>query len=299
MNSVFIWRIVLWVTSFAIQAVLYANFARKYGAFTVWLIRNWSMILTWLPLLFLVKEFDLQLIIQYLPLIALTALVWWLHVYMEIESSTYLPIGISKVLHTASRAIAILLLSLLLLHESYSWFQRIWVALTMVWWIWLGFNKIDISHLKKQSISKWIIFALFAWIFSALWRFYYKKYADTLDNFLAVYLLEASIGISLILFALLKMVFTTNKEGLHTQSKMSLTDILLMVWIWVLPFMGSVWVTFAFETWWFGMTTLLLVLTIPLTILFAYLIFKEKITRDQILPLIISLLWLAIIRLFW
>jgi len=300
MDSTFIGWIMLWVSAFAIQAVLYAKFARKHWSFVVALTRNVAMILTWLPLLFLVKDFDVQLIVQYLPFIAITALAWWLHLYSEIESSTYLPVGISKVLHTAWRAICIFILSLLILNESYTWYQRLWVALTLVWWFWLGFNKIDISHLRKQSTWKWILLALFAWIFSALWRYFYKFYADILDNFLAVYILEASIWVFLLIFAVWRMLFAkkrTDENDILT--KPTFKDMFLMALISLVPFMWSLGVTFAFETWWYGLTTMLIVLSIPLTILFAYLIFKEKITKDQILPIVISLVWLAVIRFFW
>lgn len=286
--------ILIAVASYATQSALYGKYSRKYSWLQAWAIRNISMIVTWLPLLFLVQDFDVSVLMDALPLILVTAFLWWVHVLIDFDGLTYLPIWVAKVIKIASKSFFVLILSLIVLWEIYTWPEWLGVLLVLAWWIWLWIQKIDIQHLEKQNISKWIYLVILAGLLSALSWYFYKLYADRLDIFLASYLLEASIWVAFIVILFVQRL--KNKPGASLRA-VSGNDIMMMSLIWLLPYVGTLSVTKAFEIWGFWITSLLMNLTIPASFVIARFLFKEKITLMQWLAIAIALAGLVVMKL--
>lgn len=291
----YIWLVLLAVCSYATQSALYGKYSRKYSWLQVWAIRNISMIFTGLPLLFLVQDFNLSILYASLGLVIITAVLGALHVLIDFEWLAFLPLWVAKVLKVASKTATVLFLSLFVLWEVYTQNERLWVIFVLIGWLRLWTQKIDNQHLTKQNIWLWVLLVLLSWVLSATAWYYYKLYSESLDIFLASYLLEATVWFIFLIIISIQTIRWDKKYSLWSMSK---TDVWWMSLIWLLPYIGTIWVTKAFEMWWFWITSLLMNLAIPASFIIGRLLFKEKITRIQWCAITLALLWLVVMKLW-
>lgn len=289
----FLSRMILAVLCYSIQSILYAKYSRKFGGTWTACIRNISLIFSWIPFLLFFWWVDWTWVEILRWPILLTAVISAIHVVVSYEGYRYLPYGISAILKNSSKTLFTLLISLFVLHEIYTPDQGRWLALIIIWSLWLSVDKIDISHLKMQNLGKWIFLVGLAWFTSATAWYYFSIYNAEFEGVFSAYLLEASIWVIYLLYLLVAAI--SNKLP-KTEEKIKPLDVLYMSVIWILPLIWSISMTYAFKLGWYWLAWLVMIIGLPISFLLGRIIFDEKISIHHIISLLIVVAWLVIMK---
>lgn len=273
----FTFRIILAVIWYSIQGTLLVHYARKHDGKITGALRNISLMITWLPLLFWVQDADFWLIYRHMPIILLTACLWVTNIFMHYEALRYLSVGTGLTYKRATNVIIALLIWIFFFWESLQWYER-W-AMALVVWGSFRLHKMNTSssvHIATSNTKKWTFLMIAWWALMALSRTTFKIYAEHMDNILAAYILEWSIGILMLLWFGIECI----RKKYHWKMLVS-KDAWYIGLISSFTYAGTIATAIAFKMWWLGITQGLLTMIIPCSALIAFFIFREKLTMKQ------------------
>lgn len=279
------------VVLFAIQWILYGKYAREMDGITTSLLRNGSLILVGLVLVPWIPHDWHVHIAEHRPLILLTAVLGIGHIALNYESYKHLPMGIAALLKKVSAISTWIIVWLVFLWESVSLRHLVLLgvivtASLLVWY----YRDQDTQLSPTSNYRKGITLIVISGVFNTLsWR-WYKTYAEAMNPFLATYILEASIGIALLLIVPIYRAYTKTKPTIHKKHIYQISAISLLV------IGASACFTLALQTGPFIIANTLLVMTIPLIFIGSYLLYHENINKKQIIPIAISLIALILLK---
>jgi hypothetical protein len=280
---------------YSLQWIIYTKYARKYDGLRVVQVRNIVMILTWIPLLFFVPNISLTEIFVYWPWIVLTAIVWAFHVYISYKSYTYIPLGIAQVVKKSVKSLIVLAISVLVLHELFTFWQVRWLSLITLGAIRLWSQKIDISHLDMQDAPLGFFYVVLAWIASWCSWYFFTKYANNLNSLLAAYILEMSIWVMYLIQGIFSSYLWSSSGFIQQLLAINKKDLLWMSMTTFVAFWWTICMALAFKVWSFGYSGLLTIMWVPISFVLALCMFKEKITRTQAAAICIILVGLRVV----
>jgi drug/metabolite transporter (DMT)-like permease len=283
---------VVWITLaiiwYWLQTTLLAKYSRNLNGLIVAIIRNISIMFLGLPLLFRIQPWDIVLIKNNFHLIVLTSFLWAASNILMFIWYNYLPVGISKISKAVANSVSSILISYIILSQDLTFLQIIWICILFSFWALLISWKIDITHLKNNNI--WIVIS---WIFQSLFYYIFKLFTNDLHPFVWAYLLEFGIwAVFLIMIPFLhysqfhKHLLKVTKKQIVYISLISLTAII-----------GTIGMGYAVKYWNFALSNILLILNIPLSIILAYFLLHEKVTKNQWIYIIGMIIGLIVLQM--
>ncbi len=281
----FLFRIILSVAGYAIQSVLLTKYSRKWNGQRVWFVRNVSLMLTGIPLLYFWDIPSWAYFYENSTRIVLAWLCGTAWVLLSYVGNTMIPVGIAATLKKWTWIIVSFLLAFFLLQETLTFNE--WLSLLFIILGGLGISllKIDVAHLDAQNVRWWIFISVWAAVIQSIWWYFFVLYSGWVDPLITAYILEASIGV----WMLVRWVIQYARWVFSVQDIFH-KDTLIMSAISILAYVGTVSYAIALGMWWLWLSTWMMTLVIPATIILARFLFWERLTWKQ-------LVWIGVVLL--
>lgn len=285
--------ILLPIICWPLATVLLTRFSReKWSLQTVIYRQIWITVL-WSPILFLLSSSDLEILKLHLDSVFLTSLFWSLYIFMVFLWFDYLPVWISRLFTIISRILLSLFLWYFFLSE-YIWFNDfIWLIILFLGLIVLSFDKINNLHLKRNNILYGIIISILNWLLFWLSLYYFKIYSEWVNPIVSWYIMESLDVFLLFIFAIVFSFY--HKRNYFTAPK---KEFLKIFFIAPIALIWSIWLAFSYDYISFYVINSLFVLIFFVSLFLSYLILWEKVTKKQIISMMIIMISLYIIVVF-
>lgn len=289
----FIVRILIIVLSYSLEDTLLVHFARKYDGITTWMVRNITLIFSWLLLLFRVKEVDRSILTRHTHTIIITGILWMISVSANFEALRCLPVGIWVTYKRAVTIWASLLIWLIIFQETLNYNEWIALIVIIVWSLSLNFLHTSyVSNTIVYKKKKWILLMCIAWLATAGLRSTFKIFSHNVDPILSWYILEASIWVCMLILFIIRVAQWKQDVNLLFSK-----DTLYIWLISTLAYVGTIGTAIALKVWWIGLTQGLMTLIIPCSWLISRIIFREHLNIKQWIAICVVIFWIVLLQL--
>lgn len=275
---------------FAFQATFYGKYARQLNGMSIVFIRNVSLIGIWTIALFRVDSHEYAIVSSYWAPILWAALCGTVHLVLNYEAYKHVPIWITGILKKWTATITWFVLWYVLLWETFSLLQYSVITVIILASLYIARQKNTHVHLQNAHHRKGMGYIFISGILSSVAWYLFKQYADEMNPFLASYVLEASVGVvSLVVIPC--FAYVSSKPLLVKKSVLPPVFLLSVVAI-----MSTVFYTYALQIGSFSLSNALSLCSLPLVCLFSYLVYKEKMTKQQIAATLVVVVFLVILK---
>lgn len=189
----------------------------------------------------------------------------------------------------ASYPIFTILLSYIFLHERISLLQQILILLILLGGILLSYEPGTWKKIKKKANKKWMLWALFGAVATGVGDFLAKFTLNDIDTNTYVFLFAIGFVISSTFFWII------DKNGRKLPKKINFTNLKWTLFGTLMLSLGVLSITYAFSL---GKASLVTVTSsgyIGITVLLAYFFLHDKISRVQLLGIVLMFLGVAFI----
>ena len=269
--------IIIAIFSYGIQLPLLIKYARELDGLTTTIYRNLSLMITMAPLLFFAPIEDFAKVPDSLWLLIGASGTGALAFVFNLTAATYLPASIAQSIRQAGYVIVAITLGALFMKEYLSGSQLIIVFAILASVILLALSNPSIGHLKKQNKSLGMMIAAGAGIFYAISFMLYSAASRNISPFIAGYFLEVGVGISAILFGVIRYSLWKIKTPI-----LSLKDSLKIGLISMTTISGTLCYGFAVNNGPYALASALMTTTGIITLIAGYIMFKEKLSKTQV-----------------
>ncbi len=285
--------ILLPIICWPLATVLLTKFSRNKWSLQTVLYRQITIFLVWIPLLFLISKTDILLIQENLLSVFLASFFWSIYIFSVFMAFDYLPIWISRVFTITSRLLLSLFIWYFVLFENIWLIDLLWLIVLLLWFYLLSKDKINNLHLKKKNIFFWIIISLANWILFGLSIYFFKIYSSGVNPLVSAYILES---IDIILLSIFALIFSIKNN--KNYFKIGMNDFIKILLISPIALLWTYWLAKSYDYISFYIINILFVFIFFSSLILAYFILWEKITRKQLLSMFIIMLTTSIIILF-
>jgi len=285
--------ILLPIICWPLATVLLTKFSRNKWSLQTVLYRQITIFLVWIPLLFLISKTDILLIQENLLSVFLASFFWSIYIFSVFMAFDYLPIWISRVFTITSRLLLSLFIWYFVLFENIWLIDLLWLIVLLLWFYLLSKDKINNLHLKKKNIFFWIIISLANWILFGLSIYFFKIYSSGVNPLVSAYILES---IDIILLSIFALIFSIKNN--KNYFKIGKNDFIKILLISPIALLWTYWLAKSYDYISFYIINILFVFIFFSSLILAYFILWEKITRKQLLSMFIIMLTTSIIILF-
>lgn len=289
----FLFRILIAVFGYAIQSVLLTKYSRKYDWQRVWFLRNSSLILTWLPLLYFWDLPEIGYFYEHRPLIVLWAVCGATNIFLSFVSTTLIPVGIWATIRKWVSLVVSFLLWILFLHESITFYQALSVFFIVLGGFGISFSKMDVTHLGEQDVKKWVFLSLWSGAIQSVWRYFFMIYAAWIDPLISAYILESSIWVCMLVRWVVQF-----SRGVYTFNDLRQKDTIMIALISILSYVGTIAYATALGLGGLWLSSGMMVMMIPVSIIIAWFLFRERLTWKQLVWIGVVLVGVVIYQLW-
>lgn len=275
---------------FAFQATFYGKYARQLNGMSIVFVRNVSLIGIWTIALIRVDAHEYAIVSTYRAPIMRAALCGTIHLVLNYEAYKHVPIWITGILKKWTATITWFMLWYFFLWETFSLLQYSVISVIILASLYIARQKNTHTHLQNAHHRKWMGYIFISGILSSVAWYLFKQYSAEMNPFLASYVLEASVGVvSLIVIPC--FAYVSKKPILFKRSVLPPIFLLSVVAI-----MSTIFYTYALKIGSFSLSNALSLCSLPLVCLFSYLLYKEKMTKKQIIATVVVVLFLVILK---
>ena len=190
---------------YAVQGTLLAHHVRKHNGLSVATIRNLSLALTMLPLLFLATPRNFIHIPQFTWQFIIAGCVGAGSIWISYEALNFLPVGLKAAFGSMGSVLFVFLLSWVWFHEVPTFIEFAWLIPLIVGGIALSMQKTKLDHLDARA-GIGIGLTLLSAILFSLTFVQISSISRELDPFIAGYFWEVSIGLWALLFGIIRWI---------------------------------------------------------------------------------------------
>lgn len=190
---------------YSVYGTLIAHHVRKHDGLSVGTIRNLSLAITMLPLLFLAKENSVLLLPDYILNLLRAGFFGAISIVITFWSLKFLPVGIKTALGRIGSVLFVFLVSWLWFGETPTPIEIAWIIPIVIGGTILATQKIEFDHLDSRT-KLGVFLAFSGVIFSSISFVQMSDVARNLDPFIAGYGWETSIGLWLLLFGTVRWI---------------------------------------------------------------------------------------------
>lgn len=280
--------------SFGIHSALIVSFARRFDAFIVAVYRNLSLVITMMPILFFVSWEDIVLIREHIPTLLLSSGIGSLAFTISMTGSRYLPIGVANSLRQTTTVPVAILIGILFLQEYLTFVQVLLLVGIGSCAIALTLLRSDHAHLDPKMAWRGVLLSVCAGFGGALSWYFFSILARDLHPFVASYFVEASIGFfTLFYFVILR------GSGTHTSNIwLPLREIRNIVLVAMLTISATTSYAIGINHGSYPLASGLMMGTILVSTLMAWVFFKERLNKTQVALIIIAVILMFLIKMF-
>jgi len=272
---------------YSLQFAILTKYSRTEWSMQIAFYRQFWIALVWIPL-FYWFPLDFNILWNNIFYILLTSLIWAVYLYSNFKSLDFVPVAVSSVFQTVSRILLTILTGVLLLSDKVNLYQWIWIILLLIGVFVL---------LSKEKFNKtWIILSIFWWVLLVANWYYFSLYSKSFNPITAGYLLEFFNGVFLLFLLIWKSLKEKKwiKNSFKIKSKtfwiILASSPLVLIWSWA--------ISKSYEIYSFTLVWIMLTMMIPTSMIFWYLILKEKLSKKSIISIIIITFSIALIKYF-
>ncbi len=287
-NSAFnILYLILPFLFYSLQFAILTKYSRSEWSMQIAFYRQLWIILVWLPI-FYFFPINFTILSENIWFIILTSLIWAFYLLVNFKSLDYVPVAIQSVIQTTSRILLTILTWVLLLSDKINLYQWAWIILLLIW-VFLLFK-------KEKFDKKWIYLSVLGWVLLVANWYYFVMYSKSFDPIVAGYILEFFNWIFLLFILIWKWFLKNN--SLKNSFKIKNKSFWIILATSPLPLIWSIAISKSYEIYSFTIVWIFLTMMIPASMIFWYLILKEKISRKAIISIILITLSIVIIKYF-
>ncbi len=281
--------------AYALQGALMVHYIRKMDSFSVAMYRTLSLAISMLPLLFFSTTPDILEIKQHLGILSLSSLIVGIGAAMSFTMMNYLPVGISIAISSGTRIIIMLGLGYLFFNENITLPILFLILLILLGNIFLG--KSSAKENKKNNLKNFNLISggLYALIQSSLVAIGFIIMSDIArktDPLVVAYFWETLIGITLVLVGLLRWLFFR-----IPLEKITLKQFLNILWICSPTLIGTGGFVLAVNLGPVGIVGAISASSIVFTTILAHMLYKEKISKNEIMAIFLIIIGIIGIKL--
>lgn len=289
----FVYIALLSAFGFALQNTLMAKYARLGDSLSMSFYRSVCLMVSLLPLLFLVKRDTVVLTADVLlPLLLAwisSALSYWLFMH----SFKYLPIWITAALRYWVSVFVVSSIAWFYFQEVLSYIAIFCMILLLCGWAILSIFKTTFLHLdnKKAPLGLWLVFI--SWILAWIWYVVLANSARQWDPYLTWYLREVAVLIFFVVAVVLRKWFlNVRREKIHS-------GWLRKIFFASSPTLLGTWCfTLAATLWPVGIVSAITVSWILIATLLSVILYHEHLRLIQYIWIILIMLALVWLKLF-
>ncbi len=279
------------VLGYSLQGTLIVYYSRRIDALSLAVYRNVSLIFVMLPLLFFSSPGDFSAILSQLHWVAMAGLSGTIGLALMFRSYIHLPVGISSGMRQSAGVLSSLLLAYFAFSEEFRGIQLIMISVLLLGSFILGKAKNPMPHLTLSAI-RGLIFTVASGAFIAFSTFIMSKLARETGPAIAGYLLEASIGV----FSLTLLL--TRRKLLNEKSEpVPITTFFKVALVSSPTLLGTGAAAWAVTIGSFGLLRAYSVSGLLLTVIFSHMLYKEHLSREQWLGIVILIVGIFGLRI--
>lgn len=269
------------ILGYSLQGTLIVHYSRTIDALSLAVYRNVSLIFVMLPLLLFAAPGDFSAVLTQIHWVVLAGVSGTIGLALMFRSYNYLAVGISSGIRQSAGVLSSLLLAALLFSEEFHSVQLLAIIVLLLGSFILGKAKNPMPHLTPSTI-RGLVLTITSGAFIAFSSFIMSKLARETGPAIAGYLLEASIGIfSLVLLFGRRKILNEKPRptSIKTHLKIALVSSPTLLGTgaaaWAVT-MGS-----------FGLLRAYSVSGLLLTVIFSHLLYKEHLSCQQWIGILI------------
>lgn len=287
MNNFDIIYLIIPFIFYSLQFTILTKYSRTEWSMQVAFYRQLGIFLVGLPLLYFFP-IDFNLLMENITPILITSLIWAVYLFINFKSLESIPVAIWIVFSTTSRILLTILVWILIFSDVINIYQWIWVILLLIW---------VLSLLKKWNFDKkWIILSIIWWVL-LVWNWYYfLQYNESFNPIIAGYILEVFNWIFLIGLLIIQSIY--KKRSLKKSFKIKLKSFWIILASSPLVIIWTSAVAKSYEIFSFTIVWIVLTMMIPVSMIFWYLILKEKLTKKSFFSITFITLSIVLIKFF-
>jgi drug/metabolite transporter (DMT)-like permease len=272
---------------YSLQLAILTKYSRSEWSMQVAFYGQFWIMLVWLPL-FYYFPLDFNILCGNIFYILLTWILWSIYLYLKFKSLDYVWVAVDSVFLTIARISLTILTGILLLSDSINLYQGIWIIALFIW--------VFALLLKEKFNKTWIILSILWWIFLVANWYYFTIYSKNFNPIMAGYILEFFNWVFLVFLLIWKSI--KEKKSLKKSFKIKLKTFwvilasspLVLIWSWA--------ISKSYEIYSFTIVGIMLTMTIPASMIFWYLLLHEKLSKKSIISIVTITLGIILIKFF-
>lgn len=277
LSSTFFLLAGLMVFAYGLQGSLQAKYIRKYDALTVGVIRNISLCITMLPVLFFAPFSETAKVPEHFLTLALASIVGALGLWCSFSSAHYLPIGFGTALRQVAHTVTAVALGAVLFLELLSPVQVLLLAFIMFSGISLILVRTDHDHLDPRLVMRGVGLAILAGIIVAHSFYFLSLLSREIHPLVAAYFWEAGIGVVLLAIFLGRRY---RNQGAAIE-KVYFKDVGIIIGISLLTILGTVAYASAATYGPYALVSGLMSMTTLVSVVMGWYLYRERVTFLQ------------------
>ncbi len=290
--SIYLLYALLPLIIFPLTSVFLTKLSRKTGSLLTTFLRQISILIFGIPIVFLTPDFFL-LLWGYWKEVFISWIAASLYLYCVFKSYDHVELLQWRVVNVVSRILISLLVWIAIIGESLNIYQVLWVIIILVW-ISFYLKVKNYNILPDYNLPLWVALSFVGAIFFVMNGYYFSIYAQEFSPFMSAYILEIS-SIPL----LTCMVFLSKAKADFIKLRtFSLSDYRLLFFGSVPALIGSYGLAMAYIHLDFIVVNILFCATLVMAGIFGWLILWEKLTKLQILIFSCILVGIFIVNYF-
>ena len=282
-DPVFFLYITVAIFSYGVQIPLLVHFVRQLDGLTVTAVRNLSLGITMLPILFFVSWSDILAITTVWQTLLLASGFGATGFAVNLSASKYLPVAITSSIRQVVYIGAAMLLGALFLSEYLSLIQIALLLGLAGTAVTISLSKHEYRHLASERKWLGIVLAICGGLGYALSFFFFTELSRSLSPPVAAYFWEVLIGV----FALIFLLFKTLVLKIDTLSLPKPKTMLFIAAVSLTTISGTSAYGFAVNHGPYALASGLVTTNIFVVTLIGWLLFKEKMNALQLLCIVV------------
>ncbi len=283
----------LMVIAYGLQGSLQAKYIRKYDALTVGMIRNISLGVTMLPVLFFTSFENVVEMSKHLPVLFTASTIGALGLWCSFSSAHYLPIGFGTALRQVTHTLTAVGLGAVFFAELLSPIQILLLACIMFAGISLILVRTEHDHLDARMAMRGIGLAILGGVIVAHSFYFLSLLSRETHPLVAAYFWEVGVGVVLAFFYIVRSRRGTKQDI----QKITFTDARTIIVISLLTIIGTVSYASAATHGPYALVSGLMSMTTLVAVTLGWLLYSEHISRLQGLLMGISIACVIFLKL--
>jgi drug/metabolite transporter (DMT)-like permease len=263
------------IISYGAQNSFHAKYARMYDTLMVSLVRNVSLIVTMLPLLFFTPLESTLEVFSYPWTLFFASLSGAISLWSMFSAARYLPIGISSALRQMVNVTTAITLGVAFMGEFLTLAQLSLLTIIVAVGVSMSLTSREQHSLHARYVWRGIGLTLFAGFSVGCSFYFFSVLSRELHPFAATYFWEAAIGVWIVAFYCIRLLFRSAPKD----AQIPWNDAIKIMAISLLTISGTLGYSYAVVNGPFALASGLLSMNAFVATVFGWFLYKERLSR--------------------